>query len=161
MIKIKPIDQIVSRWVEGVRGAGAAYQFGVQNPERDWAQSTAAASGSWFQGVQAAHQAGKFESRVRQSGTAHWMNRTLTKGVQMWPVAVAAAEGDYRVGYQPFRDAIANGTLPPRYGRRDPRNMARVDAIVQIMISTANSQAARITGPYQPSGEPTVPRGGW
>ena len=32
MIKIKPIDQIVSRWVAGVRGATAAYQFGVSNP---------------------------------------------------------------------------------------------------------------------------------
>jgi len=160
MIKIKPIDQIVSRWVEGVRGASAAYQFGVQNPERDWADATAAASGQWYQGVQAAHASGKFEGRVRAAGTGHWKNRTLTKGVQMWPVAVAAAEGDYRVGFQPFRDAIASGVLPPRYAKRDPRNMARVDAIVQIMIQTADRQTHRSGSPYSPAPAPVTP-GGW
>jgi len=161
MIKIKPIDQIVNRWVEGVRGASAAYQFGVQNPERDWADATAAASAQWFQGVQNAHTAGRFEGRVRAAGTARWKNRTLTKGVQMWPVAVAAAEGDYRVGFQPFRDAIAAGTLPPRYTKRDPRNMQRVDAIVQIMIQTADIQDRRSGSPYGSASVPAPPAGGW
>jgi len=160
MIKIKPIDQIVNRWVAGVKGASAAYQFGVQNPERDWADSTAAASSQWFQGVQAAHQTGRFESKVRQAGTSRWKNRTLTKGVQMWPIAVAAAEGDYRVGYTPFRDAIASGTLPPRYAKRDPRNMARVDAICQIMIQTSDRQAHRSGSSYNPAPTPVTP-GGW
>ena len=160
MIKIKPIDQIVTRWVQGVGAASAAYQFGVQNPERDWADATAAASASWFAGVQAAHTSGRFEGSVRAAGTAHWKNRTLTKGVAMWPVAVAAAEGDYRAGFGPFAEAIRNGTLPPRYAKRDPRNMARVDAIVQIMIQTANSQGRRAAyGP--PPIQTTTPIGGW
>ncbi len=147
-MKIKPIDQIVSRWVEGVRGASAAYQFGVQNPDRDWADATAAAAPNWFQGVQEAHTSGKFVNKVRSSGTAHWQNKTLTKGVQMWPLAVAAAEGDFRVGFQPFANALAAGTLPPRYPARDSRNMARVDAVVQIMISTANLQDRSGGGSY-------------
>ncbi|MBA7522324.1 hypothetical protein ES705_14442 [subsurface metagenome] len=78
----------------------------------------------------------------------------------MWPIAVAAAEGDYRVGFQPFRDAIASGVLPPRYSKRDPRNMARVDAIVQIMIQTADRQAHRSGSPYNPAPAPT-PTPGW
>lgn len=159
MIKIKPIDQIVTRWVDGVRGASPAYQFGVQNPERDWADATAAASAQWFQGVQAAHASGRFEGKVRAAGSARWKNRTLTKGVQMWPVAVAAAEGDYRVGFTPFRDAIASGTLPPRYAKRDPRNMARVDAICQIMIQTSDLQARRTGSPYGPAPAPVSPAG--
>jgi len=157
MIKIKPIDQIVTRWVEGVRGASAAYQFGVQNPERDWADATAAASAAWFQGVSNAHNSGRFEGRVRAAGTTRWQNRTLTKGVQMWPLAVAAAEGDYRVGFGPFAEAIRNGTLPPRYAKRDPRNMARVDAIVQIMIQTSDAQQRRTGSPYGPP--PAAPGG--
>ncbi len=161
MIKIKPIDQIVNRWVAGVKGASAAYQFGVQNPQRDWADATAAASSLWFQGVQAAHATGKFEGKVRAAGTSRWKNRTLTKGVQMWPVAVAAAEGEYRVGFQPFRDAIAAGTLPPRYAKRDPRNMARVDAIVQIMITTADVQSHRTGSTYNPTPSPQPQIGGW
>lgn len=140
MIKIKPIDQIVSRWVEGVRGATAAYQFGVSNPQRDWADATIAGASAWFQGLQEAHAAGRFEGGVRKAGSVKWKNKTLTKGVQMWPVAVAAAEGDYRVGFQPFREAIANATLPPRYATRDPRNLERVAAIDRIMIQTADAR---------------------
>lgn len=141
MIKIKPIDQIVSRWVAGVRGATAAYQFGVSNPQRDWADATAAGASAWFQGIQAAHAAGRFVGGVRIAGSVKWKNRTLTKGVQMWPVAVAAAEGDYRAGYAPFREAIASATLPPRYAARDPRNLERVAAIDRIMMDTADARA--------------------
>lgn len=160
MIKIKPIDQIVTRWVQGVRGAGPAYQFGVQNPERDWCDATVAAGPQWFAGVQAAHAAGRFVGNVRAAGSVKWKNRTLTKGVQLWPVAVAAAEGDYRVGYAPFREAIASGTLPPRYATRDPRNMDRVAAICRIMMQTADARGGVGTTPayYAPEGAPPV---GW
>ena len=160
MIKIKPIDQITSRWVQGVRGAGAAYQFGVQNPARDWADATIAGAPAWFSGIQAAHSAGRFESGIRRAGSVKWKNKTLTKGVQMWPVAVAAAEGDYRVGFGPFREAIASGTLPPRYAKRDPRNLERVAAIDRIMIQTADARgSAGVTTAYSPT--PTAPVGGW
>ena len=160
MIKIKPIDQIVSRWVQGVRGATAAYQFGVSNPQRDWADATVAGASAWFQGLQAAHAAGRFEGGVRGAGSVKWKNKTLTKGVQMWPVAVAAAEGDYRVGFAPFREAIASATLPPRYATRDPRNLERVAAIDRIMMQTADARGGSqpFAGFQQPA--PVSP-GGW
>ena len=125
-----------------MRGATAAYQFGVSNPIRDWADATVAGANAWYQGIQAAHAAGRFPGGVRAAGTVKWKNRTLTKGVQMWPVAVAAAEADYRVGFAPFREAIASGTLPPRYAKRDPRNLERVAAIDRIMIQTADARGS-------------------
>ena len=160
MIKIKPIDQIVRNWVEGVRVASPAYQFGVQNPQRDWCDATVAGAPAWFSGIQAAHAAGRFPGGVRKAGTVKWKNKTLTKGVQVWPVAVAAAEGDYRVGYAPFREAIASGTLPPRYAKRDPRNLERVAAIDRIMMQTAD---ARGGGGPAPAYQPAAPAGpaGW
>ena len=160
MIRIKPIDQITSRWVQGVRGATAAYQYGVTNPQRDWCDATIAGEGAWFQGVQAAHSAGRFHGGVRAAGSIKWKNRTLSKGVQMWPVAVAAAEGDYRVGFAPFREAISSGTLPPRYARRDPRNMERVSAICRIMIQTADARGGGgATTAYSTTTQ--TPAGGW
>lgn len=160
MVKIKPIDQIVSRWVQGVRGATAAYQFGVSNPQRDWAEATIAGASAWFSGLQAAHAAGRFEGGVRTAGSVKWKNKTLSKGVQMWPVAVAAAEGDYRVGFSPFREAIAQATLPPRYAARDPRNLERVAAIDRIMMQTADARGGPGTSPtFVPQTAPTV--GGW
>ena len=160
MIRIKPIDQIVSRWVAGVRGATAAYQFGVSNPQRDWADATIAAAPAWFQGLQAAHAAGRFPGGVRTAGSVKWKNRTLTKGVQVWPVAVAAAEGDYRVGFAPFREAIASGTLPPRYAARDPRNLERVAAIDRIMMQTADARGGGGGTPTYTAPAP-VPPGAW
>ncbi|MBA7475196.1 hypothetical protein ES707_10562 [subsurface metagenome] len=160
MVKIKPIDQIVNRWVAGVRGATAAYQFGVSNPSRDWADATIAGASAWFQGIQAAHAAGRFEGGVRNAGSVKWKNKTLTKGVQMWPVAVAAAEGDYRVGYAPFREAIASMTLPPRYATRDPRNLERVAAIDRIMMQTADARAGSSGGQVYSASVPAAP-GGW
>ncbi len=160
MVKIKPIDQIVSRWVQGVRGATAAYQFGVSNPSRDWAEATIAGATAWFQGVQAAHAAGRFDSGVRIAGSVKWKNRTLTKGVQMWPVAVAAAEGDYRAGYAPFREAIASMTLPPRYATRDPRNLERVAAIDRMMMQTADARGGGAGAPTFSQPAPVSP-GGW
>jgi len=155
MIKIKPIDQIVTRWVQGVRGATAAYQFGVSNPQRDWADATVSGASAWFQGLQAAHAAGRFEGGVRKAGSVKWKNKTLTKGVQMWPVAVAAAEGDYRVGFAPFREAIASGTLPPRYASRDPRNLDRVAAIDRIMMQTADARGGPGVSPtFVPQTQP-------
>ncbi|NVM23077.1 MAG: hypothetical protein HWN68_15000 [Desulfobacterales bacterium] len=160
MVKIKPIDQIVSRWVQGVRGATQAYQFGVSNPQRDWAEATLAGATAWFQGLQAAHAAGRFEGGVRAAGSIKWKNRTLTRGVQVWPVAVAAAEGDFRAGYSPFREAIAAATLPTKYPKRDPRNLERVAAIDRIMMQTAD---ARGTGtPITAYAQPSAPQiGGW
>ncbi len=160
MIKIKPIDQIVRRWVEGVRVATPAYTFGVQNPARDWAEATIAGAPAWFQGLQAAHAAGRFPEGVRKAGSVKWKNKTLTKGVQMWPIAVAAAEGDYRVGFGPFREAIAQGTLPPRYATRDPRNLERVAAIDRIMMQTADARGGG--GGVPTFSQPvTQPAAGW
>jgi len=160
MVKIKPIDQIVSRWVQGVRGATAAYTFGVQNPARDWAEATIAGASAWFAGVQAAHAAGRFDGGVRKAGSVRWKNKTLTKGVQMWPVAVAAAEGEYRAGYAPFREAIASITLPPRYETRDPRNLERVAPIDRIMMQTADARGgAGVSPTFVPPGAPAP--AGW
>ena len=78
----------------------------------------------------------------------------------MWPVAVAAAEGDYRVGFAPFREAIASATLPPRYATRDPRNLERVAAIDRIMMQTADARGSGGGAKpyYAPEGTPPA---GW
>jgi hypothetical protein len=36
---------------------------------------------------------------------------------------------DYEKGFAPFRDEIEKTALPPRFPKRDPRNIARVSAL--------------------------------
>ncbi|KKL20737.1 hypothetical protein LCGC14_2452450, partial [marine sediment metagenome] len=48
---------------------------------------------------------------------------------------VTVAHGDYAAGFAPYQAAIAAVVLPPRYARRDPRNLARVKAVVDALIA--------------------------
>ncbi|KKM97798.1 hypothetical protein LCGC14_1164310, partial [marine sediment metagenome] len=38
-------------------------------------------------------------------------------------------------GFTPYQAAISAVVLPPRYARRDPRNLARVKAVVDALIA--------------------------
>jgi len=72
---------------------------------------------------------------VRKAGDEKWSRKATVNGVRNWGPGVAEAMGDYAAGFAPYREAIAATVLPPRYARRDPRNMARVTAIVTALIA--------------------------
>jgi len=40
---------------------------------------------------------------------------------------------DYEKGFAPYRDEIEKTALPPRYPRRDPRNIQRVATIAAAL----------------------------
>lgn len=134
MADIRPVDQIAAKWATVTPQRAADYEFGVQNPRADWQRNTAAAAEAWQTGVQAAIAAKSFGTGVNKAGTPKWQNAALTKGVQRWGPGVALAQDAYQTGFTPFREAIARTTLPPRFARRDPRNLARVNAIVAALV---------------------------
>ena len=43
------------------------------------------------------------------------------------------AEPKYATGFGPYHAAISRLVLPVRFARRDPRNMARVSAVVDAL----------------------------
>ena len=53
------------------------------------------------------------------------------------------AEPKYAAGFAPYRDAIERVTLPPRYARRDPRNLERVKAVVNALVEAKNRLLGR------------------
>lgn len=135
MAKIKSIEQIASKWAHVTPMRSGDYAEGIANPARSWKTATVAAEGSWGAGVQAAVSRKSFSKGVAAAGDEKWQRKASTIGVQRWGPGVAEAEGDYAAGFGPFRDAIANCTLPPRYARRDPRNMARVNAVIACLVA--------------------------
>jgi len=137
MANIRTIDKIARKWATVTPGRTADYEEGIQNPRRDWEQSTAAASDSWSTGVQQAIADKRFEKGVRTAGTDKWQQASLEKGVQRWGPGVAIGESNYARGFAPIRDAIERCQLPPRFARRDPRNLARVKAIVDCVVLAA------------------------
>lgn len=135
MAAIKPIELIAKKWASVTPMRSADYAEGIRNPRRPWAASTRAAESSWGDGVQRAVQRKSFSKGVAAAGDEKWQRKASTLGVARWGPGVAEAEGDYSKGFAPYQAAIASTVLPPRYARRDPRNMARVTAIVNAMIA--------------------------
>ena len=133
MAKIKPISQIADKWAEVTPGRSSDYEAGVKDASVDWAGATAAAEGSWGDGVSAAVAAGSFSRGVNKAGTAKWRRKAVDTGVARWGPGVRAAKPDYQAGFGPYREVIAGVTLPPRFAKGDPRNLERVAVIANAL----------------------------
>lgn len=140
MAAIRPIDVIARKWATVTPQRAADYEAGIQNPGKDWATETGKAEASWKDGVAKAATAGSFGKGVSRAGTSGWQEGSLLKGVPRWGPGVALAEDKYLTGFSPYREAISRVVLPPRFARRDPRNLLRVAAIVDVMVKTKAAQ---------------------
>lgn len=133
MAAIKALDAIAEKWATVTPQRTPQYIDGVQSPRVDWAQATKAAIDNWAAGVTAAIQNKLFGKGVDRAGTDRWKRMTIAKGPGRWAEGVQLAREDYASGFAPYREAISGLTLPPRYARRDPRNLQRVAAVVGAM----------------------------
>jgi len=85
---------------------------------------------------------GKVTLKIFETETsACRLTSTLPECLRRWPEPVLDAAAAWRIGFEPFVKAMADAIIPPRYARRDPWNLARVAAVNQVMIETAESQA--------------------
>lgn len=142
MAAIKSTEEIALKWTTVTPGRAPDYQAGVESPRKDWATASAAAEDSWKTGVQSAAQRGAYGKGVKAAGTTAWQNGVLSKGVRRWGEGVALAGDAYAKGFAPYREAIARVTLPPRFARRDPRNLDRVTAIVNALVKVKESPSS-------------------
>jgi len=137
MAAIRSIADIARKYATVTPQRQGEYQSGVEQPLRDWKANSIAAKENWKAGIQAAVTADSQFKGVQRSSTERWKSRTLAKGVTRWGEGVQLGAADFETGFAPFQQAIAALNLPPRFARRDPRNLARVTAVVQAMIATA------------------------
>jgi len=143
MAFIRSIDQISSKWALVTPTRSGDYEKGVANPRRDWGTATAASEGAYEAGVQLAITKKRFGKGVKAAGTEKWQRGAREKGVQRWGPGVALAVDTYAKGFAPYRDAIERATLPPRYAKRDPRNLERVKAVVNSLIAAKEARLGR------------------
>lgn len=142
MAAIRTVDAIASKWATVTPQRSADYEAGVRDPKTDWAQATRAANDAWKAGIAAAVSKDRFAKGVARSGTAAWQSGSVEKGVPRWGPGVQLAEDKYAAGFAPYREAIARVTLPPRFARRDPRNLLRVAAIVDALRKVKEGAAS-------------------
>ncbi|MBA7539135.1 hypothetical protein ES705_31414 [subsurface metagenome] len=142
MAAIRSIEKIAKKWATVTPGRSEDYRAGVESPRKDWEAATAASEDSYNAGVTQAIAEKRFGKGVRAAGTEKWQRGAIEKGTMRWGPGVAMAEAQYAAGFGPIRDAIERVTLPPRYARRDPRNLNRVKAIVDAVIEAAKRRGA-------------------
>ena len=135
MAEIKALSAIREKWTRVTPGRTEDYKLGIQNPKRDWEEETAASDANYKAGVDAAHAKGLFKKGVVKAGTPKWKDRSLKKGPGRFAEGVYIAGPDYEKGFMPFHSAIAAVTLPPKFPRRDIRNLARVKAIFDALVA--------------------------
>lgn len=130
-IRVKDTGTLAKKFVQRASNAAGEYTDGVKNAGADWEANTKAGADNYKQAVVAAANAGRFEKGVAAAGQQKFVARASTLGAQRFPTGVAAAEGAWAQGTQPFLQTIANLTLPPRRPKGDPANQARANMVAQ------------------------------
>lgn len=133
MAAIRALDAIARKWATVTPQRSADYEAGVKEPKVSWSAMTLAANDAWKAGITDAVSRNAFHKGVSKAGNAAWQEGAVLKGVLRWGPGVQIAEPKYSAGFAPYHAAISRLTLPPRFARRDPRNMARVTAVVEAL----------------------------
>lgn len=135
MAFIRSIDIIADKWATVTPMRAADYAAGIAAPRTSWASATVAAEKAYEEGVTKSMQKKLFGKGVKKAGDEKWTRKASVNGVRNWGPGVSEAKGDYAAGFAPYQAAIAACVLPPRYARRDPRNIERVVAIVKALVA--------------------------
>lgn len=142
MAFIRSVDAIAKKWADVTPQRAGDYAAGIANPRRSWMAATKAAEKSYEDGVNKSIARKAFGKGVSKAGDEKWSRKATINGTRNWGPGVQEAKGDYAAGFAPYHAAIAACQLPPRYARRDPRNLARVKAIVDALVAKKESLAA-------------------
>lgn len=139
MAFIRSVDSIAKKWAEVTPMRASDYAAGIANPRRSWAAATKNAEKAYEEGVSKSIARKAFGKGVARAGDEKWSRKAGTRGVANWGPGVSDAQGDYAAGFAPYQAAISACVLPPRYARRDPRNLNRVKAIVDALVAKKES----------------------
>lgn len=140
MPAVKSTADIAAKWATVTPQRAGEYEQGVRNPRKSWKDQTAASNAAYKAGIQAAVTADSFLKGVNKAGDEKWQRGAIEKGTSRFGPGVQVAQADYEKGFAPYRDIIEKTTLPPRFARRDPRNIDRVSAMVKALVAEKAKQ---------------------
>ena len=133
MAEIKSAARIKEKWTRVTPMRTEDYKLGIQSPRRDWEKSAIAAKESHKQAMMTAAAQDAFGKGIAKAGTGKWQTKALQKGPGRFAEGVMVGGDDYEKGFAPYRDEIEKTVLPPRFPKRDPRNLLRVGTIATAL----------------------------
>lgn len=122
-----------AKWNRRASSATVEYTEGVSNPRTPWAAATLSAAANQAAGIQQAITEKRFEKGVQKAGDSKWQNKATNKGARNYAPGIQDAQNAYATGVAPYLQTIESITLPPRFPKGDPRNIARVTAIATAL----------------------------
>jgi len=125
-MEIKSLSRIGEKWTRVTPQRSEDYKLGIQSPRRDWEKAAVAAKESHKSAMATAAASDAFAKGITKAGTGKWQTKALLKGPSRFAEGVMVGGADYEKGFAPYRDEIEKTILPPRFPRRDPRNLQRV-----------------------------------
>jgi len=130
---VKDTATVARKFVQRASVAGPDYKSGVETTPKDWAGNTAAAEGSYEEGVQAAIARKAYGKNVRAAGSEKWKSKAASLGAARYPQGVSGAEAAYSSGVGPYLDTLRAVDAGPRAARGSPQNIERVRRVCDAL----------------------------
>jgi len=128
-IKVKSVDEVVSKWLDVTPGRSAYYEKEASVAGADWEAGAAAASAAFKAGISAANIEAMFKGGIKRAGAAKYNRKVKDVGVARFAQGVSAAGPDFHDGVAPMLEEISRVTLSARQPRGSEANYARVREI--------------------------------
>jgi len=128
-IKVKPLSDVVAKWVDVTPGRVSYYEKEASVAGDDWEKGASAASAAFKAAISAANIEAMFKGGIKKAGASKYNRKVKDVGVARFGPGVTAAAPDFESGVSPMLDEIARTTLPARAPRGSEANYARVRAI--------------------------------
>lgn len=140
MARVTSLEQAADKFVRNATAASDEYAENAIAAASEWARHAAAAEQNYQAGVSAAIAKKAFSAGVNAAGADTYATGIQQKGRNHFGPGVAAARSAYAEGEAPFLQALAGLTYPPRRPKRSPENVQRVNAVIALMIKTADAR---------------------
>lgn len=134
-LAVKPLDQIVKKWVEVTPARATYYEAGVKAPLEDWASEAIAAAPAYKAAVTAPNIDKLYIGGIKEAGTAKWQRKAIEVGVPRFGPGVTAAQEDYRTGFAPYLEELARVEVPARGPRGADVNFEKVKVIGKALLA--------------------------
>lgn len=128
-IKVKPLADVVSKWVDVTPARASYYEKEATVAGADWEKGATAARAAYKSGVTAPNIDAMYVGGIKRAGGAKYERKVKDVGVARFGPGVTAAEPDFSAGVEPMLSTIAAITLDPRQPRGAVANYKRVQDI--------------------------------
>lgn len=128
-LKVKGIDQSGPKWAENASRSAEEFATQAEAASEDWLRNTTKAANTYGQAISAPGIKTRFAKGVQRAGAAKFARKIRDVGRDRFAPGVAAAEGDYKAGVEPYLSTLAGLTLSARKPKGDPANYRRVEEV--------------------------------